>query len=182
MKIFAPNFCEDDAVIPRYCKEDEQKDAEKIPPKACFVLFPYSISTNAAKKQGGGANNAAPLERTLFLFDGFERVVHVDLCDFPPQHQRHENGENDGQNGGEHPHEPADPRDGTEAHHVEDEQAQKTAERQSEENADKACDIDLAVDIARHLVVVISEHHERCELALPLADVDIRQRIDDDEV
>ncbi|HJA95560.1 MAG TPA: hypothetical protein H9663_03930, partial [Firmicutes bacterium] len=44
VKIFASDFCEDDAVIPRYCKEDEQKDAEKIPPKAWFVFFPYSIT------------------------------------------------------------------------------------------------------------------------------------------
>jgi len=48
-KIFAPDFCEDDEAIPRYCKEDEQKDAEKIPPKAWFVLFPYSIRTQRAK-------------------------------------------------------------------------------------------------------------------------------------
>ena len=43
MKIFASDFCEDDEAIQAYCKEDEQKDAEKIPPKAWFVLFPYSI-------------------------------------------------------------------------------------------------------------------------------------------
>ena len=49
VKIFVSDFCEDDAVIPRYCKEDEQKDAEKIPPKAWFVLFPYSIIDNLEK-------------------------------------------------------------------------------------------------------------------------------------
>ena len=44
MKIFASDFWEDDEAIQAYCKEDEQKDAEKIPPKACFVFFPYSIA------------------------------------------------------------------------------------------------------------------------------------------
>ena len=43
MKIFVSDFCEDDAAIQAYCKEDEQKDAEKMPPKAWFVFFPYSI-------------------------------------------------------------------------------------------------------------------------------------------
>ena len=42
----------DDAVIPRYCKEDEQKDAEKIPPKAWFVFFPYSILYKKVQKSG----------------------------------------------------------------------------------------------------------------------------------
>ena len=43
VKIFVSDFCEDDAAIQAYCKEDEQKDAEKIPPKAWFVFFPYSM-------------------------------------------------------------------------------------------------------------------------------------------
>ena len=34
---------EEDAAIPKYCKDDERQSAQKIPQKAWFVFFPYSI-------------------------------------------------------------------------------------------------------------------------------------------
>ena len=34
---------EEDAAIPAYCKDDERQGAQKMPQKAWFLLFPYSI-------------------------------------------------------------------------------------------------------------------------------------------
>ena len=98
------------------------------------------------------------------------------------QHERDEDGEDDRKDGGEHPYEPADAGDGAKAHHVEDEQAQQASEREPEQDADGARDVDLSVDIARDLVIVIAEHHQGGEFAFAFADVDVGERVDDDEV
>ena len=34
---------EEDAAIPAYCKDDERQGAQKMPQKAWFLFFPYSI-------------------------------------------------------------------------------------------------------------------------------------------
>lgn len=81
MKFFVSDFCEDDAAIQAYCKEDEQKDAEKIPPKAWFVFFPYSIDK---VKQAKSSERDRLLPRGNGAGSAFARTRQKNLCGILP--------------------------------------------------------------------------------------------------
>ena len=48
---FGMNCREEDAAISGYCKDDERQSAQKMPQKASFVFFPYSILYAESRKK-----------------------------------------------------------------------------------------------------------------------------------
>ena len=118
----------DDAVIPRYYKEDEQKDAEKIPPKACFVLFPYSILCGNADRHDSydedQRDDEARIQRRVDAVEDpampREEISHILDAEFALEAALHEVAELR-ERGGEH----ADPDEEDEIVPFEDGRAQR---------------------------------------------------------
>lgn len=114
------------------------------------------------------------------LFNRFEAFVHVDTGDSGAQDKRHEPGEERHDKGCGEPHEPTDSAKRAEAYRRKDEPIQKAREGIAEQNSDEGGDKDFTENISVNFSVLIAEHHQSGDFAVAFADIDICQRIDDE--
>lgn len=116
----------------------------------------------------------------ILLFNRFQAFVHVDTGDSGAQDKRYEPGEERYDKGRGEPHEPTDSAKRAHAYRRKDEPIQKAREGIAEQNSDEGGDKDFTENISVNFSVLIAEHHQSGDFAVAFADIDICQRIDDE--
>lgn len=112
-------------------------------------------------------------------FQSLQRRVHVRFRDLLSEQPRRDETEQHRDKRRQYVRPPVDVRKTAEVYQPEHEVDEHDPERDTQYRADKAHNIDLSENIPRDLVIVIPEHHQRRDLSVPFAYVDIREVIND---